>query len=234
MHTQPQTLKRKAVLLTVLLALALISGNAQAQSDSIRAAPKDSITYGWQQISSGWNWVSKYVGGDLFVQGEAYSLHFSRVAFFSMSGGLGLGAEFRVAPVFIGGVIGTSGNEIPRPPSDFYFSSIYAGFTIDGYRIELGKVYGETSDWSTHPPPMAVYKSYFAGIGRRYGSGFFFEPEIKLMLPVIATYYYDRNDPGIAYMYPYDRTALGLDNCGLRDLFFALTVRMGVGFGDDR
>ncbi|MCL5266484.1 MAG: hypothetical protein M1469_00075 [Bacteroidetes bacterium] len=197
------------------------------------AAPNDSVTYGWEQITTGWNLISQYVGGDLFVQGEAYSFHFSRVGFFSSSGGAGLGAEFRVAPVFIGGVIGTSNNEIPRLPSGFYSSSLYAGFTIDGWRIELGKVYGETSSWSTHPPPLAVYKSYFAGIGRRYGAGFFFEPEIKLMFPVVATYYYNKNEPGIAYMYPYDHTALGLDNCGLRDLFFALTVRVGIGFGAD-
>ncbi|MCL5035125.1 MAG: hypothetical protein M1395_08500, partial [Bacteroidetes bacterium] len=78
---------------------------------------------------------------------------------------------------------------------------------IRGYRIELGRVYGETSDWDPISPPLSVYKSYFAGIGRRYGSGFFFEPEIKFMFPVVATYYYHENIPG-SYGYPGYDTAV--------------------------
>ncbi|MCL5266485.1 MAG: hypothetical protein M1469_00080, partial [Bacteroidetes bacterium] len=149
------------------------------------------------------------------------------------SGAVGLGTEVRVAPVFIGGIIGTSGNEIPRQPSVFYYSSLYAGFMIDGYRIEFGNVYGVTNTLlSTHPPPLAVYKSYFAGIGRRYGSGFFFEPEIKFMFPVDATYYYYENIPG-SYGYPGYDTAVGTDNCGLRDLFLALSVKVGLCLGSD-
>ena len=101
---------------------------------------------------------------------------------------------------------------------------------IDGYRIEAGEIYGETAWLDQDSPPLAVYKSYFAGIGRRYGSGFFFEPEIKFMFPVISTYYYHKNIPG-SYGYPGYDTAVGTDNCGLRDLFFALSVKVGLCLG---
>ncbi len=216
-----------------IVAYLLYNGRVLARSDSIQVVTLDSVTCGGVYLAEGWNYFVSHVGGDFFAQGEAYSLHFSKVGLFSMSGGFGLGAEFRVAPVFIGGIIGESGNEIPRPPSEFYFSSLYAGFNIRGYRIELGRVYGETSDWDPISPPLSVYKSYFAGIGRRYGSGFFFEPEIKFMFPVVATYYYHENIPG-SYGYPGYDTTVATDNCGLRDLFFALTAKVGMGFGSNR
>ncbi len=222
----------RLVLMIGVIGILLVPIAARTQSDTTRVAPADSSGYNPDAIAEGQEQIADYLanhfGFDLFATGEAYSLHFRRVGFFSMSGAVGLGTEVRVAPVFIGGIIGTSGNEIPRQPSVFYYSSLYAGFMIDGYRIEFGNVYGVTNTLlSTHPPPLAAYKSYFAGIGRRYGSGFFFEPEIKFMFPVVATYYYHENIPG-SYGYPGYDTAVGTDNSGLRDLFFALSVKVGV------
>ena len=227
-------MKSSMTLLAVAAVILSWGGSALAQSDTTRVAPADSSGYKPEALAEGQKQISKYLinhfGFDLFATGEAYSLHFRRVGFFSMSGAVGLGTEVRIAPVFVGGIIGTSGNEIPRPPSDFYFSSLYAGFIIDGYRVEVGKIYGETMWLDQDSPPVAVYNSYFAGIGRRYGSGFFFEPEIKFMFPVVATYYYHENIPG-SYGYPGYDTAVATDNCGLRDLFFALSLKVGVCLG---
>ncbi len=229
---QPGAKLRSAVILASLL---FVVQPAFAQSDTSRVVPADSSGYNPNQLAEGQkrigDYLAKHFGFDLFATGEVYSLHFSRVSFLSSSGGVGMGAELRIAPVFIGGIFGESGNEIPRPPSEFYFSSLYAGFMISGYRIDVGKIYGETQWLDQDSPPVAVYNSLFAGIGRRYGSGFFFEPEIKFMFPVTSTYYYYANQPGIMYNGPNAHTAVGRDNGGLRDLFLAFSIKVGLCLG---
>ncbi len=211
----------KSTILGILLCVGslAVTGNALAQGGASHFAPSDTGSYNF-------NWFTSRVGGDLFATIEAYSFHFSRVGFFSITGAYGLGAEFRFRPLFIGGMIGGSGNEIRPQPSDFFLSSLYAGVIIDKYRFEVGKMYGETIWMDQDSPPFAVYKTYYVGVGRRYGSGWFIEPEIRLMIPKFATYYLPGSEN---YSFP-GSIPLASDHYGLRDLFFAFSVRVGVGF----
>ncbi len=191
-----------------------------------RVAPADSSGYNPNGIAEGQKAFAKalgylghHFGMDIFAQGEAYTFHLSKVNLLSLYGGAGLGAEVRILPLFGGGVIGVSGYQIRPRPSTFYFFSWYAGLALDGYRFEVGNEYGQTSGLVPYPQ-LAVYKDYFVGISRRYYSGWFLEPEIKVMIPTFATYYTG----------PQGNVNPLSDHYGLRDLFLALTVKIGVGF----
>ena len=209
-----QALMRRIKKLTVLASLLFVCRPLLAQTDSARVAPQDSITYGW-------DFISKHIGGDLFFEGDAYWFHFGRVGFFSLTGGGALGVELRLGPAFFGVDVGASSTQMrPRPSGPFGNVSFYAGAIFADYRVEIGKIYGETIFGGQGAPDVG-YRTYFAGISKRCGSNFFVEPDIRLMFPFDAGYY---------VIGPPSYNVVRIEKYNLSDLFFSFTVKVGVGF----
>jgi hypothetical protein len=167
-------------------------------------------------------------GTDLFLAGEAYTLHFSRVGFFQLTGEGGLGMEIRVLPVFFGAIVGVTGHEMRLNPGGFLFMTLYGGGITQGYRLEVGRINGVHPSMEAIAPPEVEFTTYFLGISKkygiskRYGEGFFIEPELKIMIPSVAGYYPGRDRYGYYF-------SAG-ERYGIRDLFVALGVKLGVGF----
>lgn len=210
-------------------ALLPLSGKALAQSDSARVVARDSITYGWEQIAAGWKWVSKHVGGDLFLSYEIYGLHLSGIG--SLTRGYGPGAELRISPLFIGGIVGICGDEGISPIHELYvqrahqfggyyfFSSLYAGIIVSNCRMEIGGVYGDSRDWVSRGPGEN-YTAGFFGVSKRWGDLLFVEPEAKIMFPIVA--HYAVTPDGESWWYFSEKYHL-------RDLFFAISLKAGIG-----
>jgi hypothetical protein len=166
--------------------------------------------------------LTSIIGGDLFLTGEGYTLHFGRVGFFSLTGGGGLGVEMRVRPVFVGFISSVTSHEMrPSPSGPFLNSSFYVGAIIEKYRLEIGEMHGTTFMNDPHSPDVSI-TSCFLGLSRRYGSDFFAEPEVKIIFPIVAGYY--------QYGPPDYRTHVITEHYGIHDLFFAIGVKIGIGY----
>lgn len=205
-------MKHKLFIILVFTAYLSVPKSASAQ---------DSTSQSLSPVSS---WASR-IGGDLFLTGEGYTLHFGRVGFFSLTGGGGLGLEVRVRPVFIG-IIGSmsSGEVHPNNLSQTFFNAtLYAGVIVEKYRLEIGEIHGSTYWADQTSPPEISYATYFLGLSRRYGSGFFAEPEVKIMFPSFGGYY--QKVPPDYYYY-----RVVPEHYGIGDLFFAFSVKLGIGF----
>ena len=201
----------------ILLAFLSISGKALAQGGASHFAPADSGTYSWK-------WMTKHVGGDLFLSAEIYGLHLTGVG--SLTNGAGVGAEVRVHPLFLGAVVGICGDEgIPYiPHSGIYsFYSLYVGITLHNYRAELGEIQGDSRGWVGPQSGVVSYTSGFLGISKRWSGIFFFEPEVKIMFPIVADGY-------VGERFPPDEWVRFREHYQPHDLFFALSVKVGVGF----
>ncbi len=206
-------------MLTLSVVFPLCAGNVRAQSDTSRVAPKDSITYGWEQITTGWNWISKQVGGDLFITYEIYGFNLN--TFSPPTSGGGPGIEIRVRPVFVGSYVGFCGNEgIQGPWGMFSFAAFYGGAIVHGYRLEVGEVLGDNTAWTEMEVPHQTYTSAFIGVSRRIGSYFFLEPDVKLMLPIVSHYSTGNTLEGFVP---------GVGHYHLRDLFFSIGLKLGIG-----
>lgn len=148
------------------------------------------------------------IGVDLFFNAEFYGLHLSGQGSLTDAGGIG--AELRLAPVFINIVEGVTGDDgVPgtwRRNSVFLFTSLCAGAVIDKYRIEIGGM--EAGTWVDTPP--SSYTCLLAGISRRYGTTFFVQPEVKIMVPIVSN-------------------CISTQHYRLDDLFFAFSFKVGIG-----
>lgn len=192
------------------------SQDAFAQGDASHFPLSDSGTY------SSWKWVSEHVGGDFFLSSEIYGLHLSGVG--SLTRGLGPGAEIRIRPVFLGAVVGYCGDEgIRGLNGTFSFAAFYAGVNVRGYHAEIGEVLGDNNDWTSLAVPRSTYSSAFLGVSKRLGDILFVEPGIEVMLPVVAHYWLINYNvaPNEIHVTEHYR---------LRDLFFAFSLKLGIGF----
>ncbi|MCL5266873.1 MAG: hypothetical protein M1469_02070 [Bacteroidetes bacterium] len=207
-------MKQRILAVVGVTSFFFVCNSALAQTDTARVVPEDSIAYGW-------NYISKHIGGDLFVEGDAYWLHFGRVGFFSLTGGGGIGAELRFRPAFAGAVASVSSREMrPRPSGPFGNASLYAGAIIGDYRVEIGEIRGGTI-FGDQGAPDVGFRTYFAGVSKRFGSNFFVEPDIRLMFPFDAGYY---------VVGPRGHNDVIIERYNLSDLFLSFTVKVGVGF----
>ncbi len=164
------------------------------------------------------DWVS-HIGGDLFVTDELYGLHLTGAG--SLTTGAGPGAEVRYRPIIVGAFTGFCGDEgIPGLHGVFSFLAIYAGTQVGEYRVEIGEIFGDNNLWTDMNTPHATYGSAFVGLSRRFGRIFFLEPDVKLVLPVVAHYWVGTNRfdfvPAVAHY-------------GLADLFLSVGLKLGVG-----
>lgn len=213
-------MKHWILTLAAVVSLPLVSISAVAQSDSGRVAVRDSITYGWEEITAGWKWVSKNMGGDLFLSGETYGLHLSGDR--SGTSGFGYGFELRFRTVLLGAILGICGNEgihtLQR--SNFSFSSLYVGMSMNGFRMELGEIYGDNNSWLDMSTAHQTYMSAFVGVSKWIGEVLFVEPTITLMFPVF-THYLDWPYP-VGSMPP-------IEHYHFRDLFFSAGLKLGIG-----
>ncbi len=218
--------KSKVNLFLAFAAMSLLSigANAFAQTDSSRVSSIDSSAYNPKAMAEGQKWFGNHVGADLFVTGEAYTFHFGRVGFLSLTGEGGVGAELRFKPLFAGFVYGLSGSEMrDRPSGPFSCSSFYVGVIVSGYRAEVGEVYGSFLAADQDMPDVS-FKTYFAGLSRRFGGNAFLEPEIQIMFPVEAGTYVNA-PPGNSY------TNVSIEHYTMGDLFFCFSVKLGLGVG---
>ena len=218
-------MRHRIFLLSVFVISLSNIGKATAQDGASHFA-NDSSKFSWPSIPS-------FIGGDLFLSGEIYGLHLSGAG--SLTAGAGPGAEIRIHPAFIGAAVGFCGDEgipylhainrqnssVGHYPTTYSFYLVYAGVVINEYRLAIGAVHGDNTLWVTKTPEMN-YTTTFMGISRRCGHIFFFEPEVKVMFPVVAHY---SLLPLQSNMYT-PITA----RFSLRDLYFAFSVKLGIGF----
>lgn len=208
---------RRAVEVVALLAGLLFAGNGAFAQGGASHFAGDTTTFDWEGITKVWNWVSKHVGGDLFISYEMYGLHLSGVG--SLTRGYGPGAEIRVRPVFLGAFVGFCDDEgISGLYGTFSFAELYAGTYVRGYRAEIGEVLGDNYLWTDNAVPRSTYSSAFLGVSKRLGNILFVEPGIKVMFPTVARY-------KIIY---YGETSV-TEHYHLRDLFFAFNLKVGIG-----
>lgn len=172
-------------------------------------------------------WVATHFGGDLFVEGGFYGFHLRGSS--STGSGFGPGIELRIHPIFVGFSVGLCGDEgIPGlesfnngggGASSFTYTSIYVGAMVDSFRIEMGKIDGNNSISTVNGNP-AGYTAAFLGVSRRLGGVFFFQPELKIMYPLVANYWTSSHANAVRVSQHYD----------VRDLYFGIGVRVGLGF----
>ncbi|MFZ1081477.1 MAG: hypothetical protein WAO19_06075 [Candidatus Kryptoniota bacterium] len=210
-------IERWSEVISLFLAIACFSADENAIAQGVvNPSWPDSTTFNLTSI----------LGGDLFLTGEAYALHFGPVGFFSLTAGGGLGIEMRLRPVFVGFVVSASSHEIrPDPSGPFFNTSLYGGAIIQNYRLEIGEMHGDTFMGDPLAPNVS-YTTYFLGLSKRFGSAFFAEPEIKVMFPIVAGYY-QYGPPDY-----YDHVVT--EHYGIRDLFFAFGLKLGIGFDSYR
>ena len=166
-------------------------------------------------------WWPSFVGGDLFMDLGVYGLNLSKPGQVAVEEGFG--AEIRVRPIFFGGMVGFSGDPgiryVSYPRNFFLFYSIYVGVITDQYRFEVGETYGY-SDWATHSLGMN-YTSGYLGIGKRWSNIVFFEPEFRINFPIVSHY---SLEPSYSQFIPMT------GHYGLRDLYFSINAKFGIGF----
>lgn len=159
------------------------------------------------------------LGWDLFFNLNLFGLHFDPNAA-TLGEEIGIGAELRVSPFFLGAIAGISDNEGMWQDDAQYYRclSIYGGAVIGKYRLEIGGAHG----WAANGDN---YASVFLGGSRKYGDIFFVEPEIRIVYPVAGTFSYELN----YWHYPPPFVTVS-PNFSIRDIFFGLGVKLGIGY----
>lgn len=162
------------------------------------------------------------IGGDLFLAGDFYGLHLSGRG--SLTYGEGLGTEIRVRPLFGGVVAGLSGDEglfhVHSSPPTFFFLSLYAGVTVHDFRAEIGETSASDS-WFAGNGIADSYEAGFLGVSKRWSDIVFVEPGFKIVFPIGARF---AEEPQFGEFVPVTR------HFHLGDLFFAFSVKAGIGF----
>ncbi len=169
------------------------------------------------------SWWPSSIGGDLFLSAGFYGLHLTGVG--SLTNDVGLGGEARVYSFVLGGMYGISGDEgiHPIPPSGiFSFYSLYAGVIVGSYRCEIGETHADSQGWIDEQSGNASYSSGFLGISRRWGRAFFFETGAKVVLPLASMGY-------VGSRFPPEQWFHFREHYRLQDLFFGLSVKVGIG-----
>jgi len=188
-------------------------------SGAKNVAAQDSTSHSGYDTTS-FNWPSD-LGGDLFLHYEIYGFHLKGVG--SLTSAEYLGVEVRFRPLFVGGMVGLSGDQGIRyvHPSRSLFSaySFYAGVFFDDYRAEIGGTRG-SDNWFVDNSPKD-YTVGFLGISKRWSDIVFVEPEIKIMLPITA--HYDLEPE-------YGQFITVTQHYSLKDLYFAIGVKVGIGY----
>lgn len=208
---------KKVIFPLVVFSICLSSVAIAVAQDSANHPAPDTSAFKWPS----------FIGGDLFLGGELYGLHLSGVG--SLTAGTAIGAELRIHPLFVGATAGFCGDEgIPYihtfdkqvHQGTFSFYSLYAGVIIGTYRADIGEIYGDNSAWTTHTPDVNYTVGYL-GISKRWCDIIFVEPEVKVMFPIVAHYSLVQN---------YIEFTPVTQHYHLRDLFFAIGVKVGIGF----
>lgn len=201
-----------------LMVLSCVCNPATAQTDTTRVAHADTVVYGTEQLSTAWRWVSKHVGGDLFLNPEYYGLHVAGGG--PLTWDVGPGAELRIRPIFVGCIAGWCGND--GIPSLDTYSSFYLGMMVREWRIELGQIGAAGHD--DKGETIGAYVADFFGVSRRFGRGFFFEPEVKIVYPIVSHYW--NYLPG---NYTNGSSGYFTQQYHPRDLYFAIGLKLGLG-----
>lgn len=205
-----------------------LSGLAALQKNtncfSIRGANFEADTAHYQFIDTNYvnfKWWPSFVGGDIFLAVDAFGLHLSNPT--PMTSAVGLGAEVRVGPCFLGVSRGISENDGLSSGLELYYDyvSAYGGASVGNYRIETGGA------WTLNTAHSSFgYTILFLGVNRRFGGIVFLEPEIRIMLPVVSRLSYIIDNDGYGPPDYYEATK----HYHFRDMFFAFSVKVGFGF----
>lgn len=183
---------------------------SRSQSDSTRFALVDTAFF--NSAFKWWRWPS-VLGGDLFLTVDYPVTHQSYT-----SAEVGYGAEIRVAPVFVGGIIGLSDVN----GSALSYWSLYGGASFAKYRIEVGGTRAPQNQYNGTLNNTAL----FLGISRRIPFAYIFlvEPEVRVTMPVVETFLHpiDGGPPRDGY--------LVTQHFGLRYLYLGFTVKLGIGY----
>ncbi len=139
------------------------------------AIRRDSTRYGWEEIKSSWKWIGDHFGGDVFVDGEIWMPPSSSEP---LIGAVGVGAEMRLIPIFLGGVlgfgVGLGGEDV--------LSSLYIGSILHGTKLQFGTSCINNGLTSSEGYSSS-YRGYFVAVARRFGKVAFVEPSVKVVLP---------------------------------------------------
>ena len=211
----------------ILAGLFSFGNTSLAQRPSRLSVTSDSVGIKSESDASGWNWITGHVGGDFFLNGQLYGLHLSGGG--SVTRSIGLGAEIRARPVFLGGTVGFSSDEgLPFSHAQvghdigFYSYDLYVGAIVDEYRVEIGENYVDNVDWISRYYQRINFTTGFVGVSRKIGGVAFLEPEIKIMFPIVSHYW-------IGYEPPFN-SGPAVEHYHVGDLFFALGLKIGFGF----
>lgn len=208
------------ILILIIAGCILSAWNvAFAQGGASHFAPSDTGNSAPKWMTDSWSWMTKHIGGDLFLGPEVYGLHMTAGG--PLNWDLGPGVELRVRPLFVGGTVGWCGND--NLPSLDSYSSFYIGAIIWKWRFELGQL--NATGHNDHGEQIGVYVSDFAGFSRKFGKGWFIEPEVKIMYPIVSHSWNEA--PG---NYANGASAVITEQYRLRDLYFAIGVTLGLGF----
>ena len=204
-------MRNKAFLFFVFVMHLFSLGNAAAQDSTSHVT-----------VDTSRSQCHSLLGGDLFLIADIYVP--MRQQYYT-SFKVGWGAEIRVAPVFLGAVLGISDNGGLSSYGDTYFDylSVYAGTSIYKYRVEIG---GAWTINTYRGPSDENYTFLFLGVNRRYGEIAFIEPEIRIMFPVSSRLTYPANNANLFPPEYYEATK----HYNLRDLFLGISVKFGIGY----
>ncbi|MFZ1081053.1 MAG: hypothetical protein WAO19_03920 [Candidatus Kryptoniota bacterium] len=198
-------MKHKIFLLLVFIVYLLSGRNATAQDSTSHLEPD----------TSAFKWPS-FIGGDLFLGGELLGVHFDaeNAGTFGFMG-FGAGGEVRVRPVFLGTMVGAI---VREDGATYDCTSIYGGLLIDRYRLEIGGTHAQETEGL-----IDKYNSLFLGASGRFGGIVFIEPEIKIVFPIDGTFFISSGGS-------YPAAAVVTRYFHLRDMFFGIGLKAGVGF----
>ncbi|MFZ1081304.1 MAG: hypothetical protein WAO19_05190 [Candidatus Kryptoniota bacterium] len=183
----------------------------------------------WTAIDSGLTKGTKILaslGGSLTFNIDIDGPHFNpNSAVFG--GGVGIGGEVHVKPLFVVGIVmGLGDNEGIigyDPTTPYLFSTLYGGTWIGKYQIVAGEINGVGDGGVGY----TRYTSLFVGANRKDVKIFFFEPEIRVMFPISGSFV---TGPA-SYKFevgPSEERDI-TEHSHLRDLFFGLTLKVGIG-----
>jgi hypothetical protein len=187
------------------------------ESDTAHAAIVDTAAASETSSTHG-GWPS-FIGGDMFLAPDAFTVHFSGRHPLTLA--IGWGVEIRIHPVFAGTITGISEDDgLSNGGDALQYRIYYGGLMFGHYRFEIGQSRApEGSQYNGN----RGYLVWFFGTSGRFGSIFFVEPEIRIMAPVEATLIHAGGyGPHSGY--------LATQRFGLKDVFLGVSLRFGIGF----
>lgn len=232
---------KRTLLITAMVVCLASRANGQVEIGTHRAFPKTTFsTLGSLHASDDVNqndlgsidsessearffdfgWWPSFLGGDLFLTTDVFVLHVSGRG--SLTSAQGIGAEIRVGPVFLGEIVGFSDNDglWVGGAVNWKYESVYCGVLIDKWRVDFSGT--RAGDYGIDEGEGFVTTS--CDVSRRYGKVFFIEPTIRVMFPIASHYLPLVSNPlGPA-------PPLVTAHYHLRDLFFGVSIKVGIGF----